>query len=174
MSRTISIDITDPASVSAAVSAITAYERLVVSKCEELRRRVAFLIATRARDIFNTAIADDLMAEGYVFGNVEVTVEHHGATTLVIANGEDAIFMEFGSGIYHNGAVGSSPNPWGAALGYTIGSYGPNGAKNVWGFTGADGKLHLTHGVPASMPLYRVVTAVAGDIVNIARRVFST
>jgi hypothetical protein len=60
-------------------------------------------------------------------------------------------------------------------LGYTIGSYGNgNGAKAVWGFKGEDGTLHLTHGVPASMPLYRALQSVVNDIEQIAREVFSS
>ena len=175
MSRTISIDITDPASVSAAVSAITAYSSWVQRKTDELRNRVAMLIASSASRVFNTAIADDLIGEGAVIGSVDVEVDDRGTVTLVIANGEDAVFMEFGAGVYYNGAVGSSPNPWGAGLGFTIGSYGKGyGKRNAWGFAGADGNLHLTHGVPASMPLYKAVMAVSGDIARIARGVFST
>lgn len=176
MNKTITIDVFDPASVDKSVREILQYNRLIVSKCEALRRRVALLIATTAREIFSFAVADDLISEGAVIGGVDVTVEHEGDNvTVIIANGEDAVFMEFGAGVYHNGAVGNSPNPWGSGLGYTIGSYGKgNGKKNVWGFRGADGQLHLTHGVPASMPMYRATMAVADNIVQIAREVFST
>lgn len=173
MSRTITIDISDPASVASAVRGIQDYRRLVLSKCEELRRRVAFLIATNARYVFSFAVADDLIGEGALIGGVEVTVMHDGNITLVIANGEEAVFMEFGAGVYHNGPAGTSPNPLGLALGYTIGSYGlGNGRKEVWGYKGEDGQVHLTHGTPASMPMYRSMMAVANDIDRIAREVF--
>ena len=175
MSRTITIDIFDPASIDNAVRDIEAYKRLVLSKCEELRRRVAFLIATNARNMFSYAVADDLITEGYVIGGVDVTVEDNGNVTVVIASGEDAVFMEFGAGVYYNGAVGSSPNPLGTGLGFTIGSYGKgNGRKEVWGYRGEDGEIHLTHGAPASMPLYKAVQSVSRDIARIAREVFST
>jgi hypothetical protein len=106
---------------------------------------------------------------------VDVVVEDNGNMTLVIANGTDAVFMEFGAGVYYNGAVGSSPNPLGAALGFTIGSYGfGQGKKEVWGYMGEDGRLHLTHGTPASMPLYRALQSVVNDIEQIAREVFSS
>lgn len=176
MSRTITIDIFDPASIDRAVREIEDYKRFVVSKCEELRKRVAFLIATNARNIFSYAVADDLINEGYVIGSVDVTVQHEdNNVTVVIASGKDAVFMEFGAGVYHNGAVGSSPNPLGAGLGFTIGSYGKgNGRKEVWDFKGEDGEIHLTHGVPASMPMYRAMMGVANNIEQIAREVFST
>ena len=175
MSRTITIDIFNPASIDAAVKEIRDYADWVKRKTDELRERVAYFIAKDASAVFNTAVADDLIGEGAVIGSVNVVVEDNGNMTLVIANGEDAVFMEFGAGVYYNGGVGSSPNPLGAALGYTIGSYGKgNGAKAVWGFKGDDGVLHLTHGVPASMPLYRALQSVVNDIEQIAREVFSS
>ena len=175
MSRTITIDIFNPASIDAAVKDIRDYADWVKRKTDELRERVAYFIAKDASAVFNTAVADDLIGEGAVIGSVNVVVEDNGNMTLVIANGEDAVFMEFGAGVYYNGGVGSSPNPLGAVLGYTIGSYGKgNGAKSVWGFKGEDGTLHLTHGVPASMPLYRALQSVVNDIEQIAREVFSS
>ena len=175
MSRTITIDIFNPASIDVAVKEIRDYADWVKRKTDELRERVAYFIAKDASAVFNTAVADDLIGEGAVIGSVNVVVENNGNMTLVIANGEDAVFMEFGAGVYYNGGVGSSPNPLGAALGYTIGSYGNgNGAKAVWGFKGDDGALHLTHGVPASMPLYRALQSVVNDIEQIAREVFSS
>ena len=173
--RTITIDIFNPASIDAAVKEIRDYADWVKRKTDELRERVAYFIAKDASAVFNTAVADDLIGEGAVIGSVNVVVEDNGNMTLVIANGEDAVFMEFGAGVYYNGGVGSSPNPLGAALGYTIGSYGKgNGAKAVWGFKGEDGALHLTHGVPASMPIYRALQSVVNDIEQIAREVFSS
>jgi hypothetical protein len=175
MSRTITIDIFNPASIDAAVKEIRDYADWVKRKTDELRERVAYFIAKDASAVFNTSVADDLIGEGAVIGSVNVVVEDNGNMTLVIANGEDAVFMEFGAGVYYNGGVGSSPNPLSAALGYTIGSYGKgNGTKAVWGFKGEDGALHLTHGVPASMPLYRALQSVVNDIEQIAREVFSS
>ena len=175
MSKTIHIDIFDPASIDSAVREIREYSAWVQRKTEELRQRVAYFIAKDASAVFNSAVADDLIGEGAVIGSVDVVVEDNGNMTLVIANGEDAVFMEFGAGVYYNGSVGSSPNPLGAGLGYTIGSYGKgNGRKNVWGFKGSDGQLHLTHGVPASMPMYKAMMAVVNDIEQIAREVFGT
>ena len=175
MSRTITIDIFNSASIDAAVKEIRDYADWVKRKTDELRERVAYFIAKDASAVFNTAVADDLIGEGAVIGSVDVVVEDNGNMTLVIANGEDAVFMEFGAGVYYNGGVGSSPNPLGAALGYTIGSYGMgNGSKAVWGFKGEDGTLHLTHGVPASMPLYRALQSVVNDIEQIAREVFNS
>ena len=185
--KTIHIDLFRPSSVDAAVQELRDYSKRVQRKADELRDRVAQFIVNQAAPVFASAIADDTFKvingkgdkatpEGAVIGGVDVKVESRGDhTTLVIANGEDAVFMEFGAGVYHNGSVGSSPNPWGADLGFTIGSYGKgNGRKTVWGFRSSDGKIHLTHGVPASMPLFRTVTSVSENIVSIAREVFNS
>lgn len=176
MSRTITIDIFNPASIDRAVNEIREYSRWVQRKTDELRERIAYFIAKDASAVFNTAVVDDLIGEDAVTGSVNVVVENQGNnTTVVIANGEDAVFMEFGAGVYYNGAVGSSPNPLGTELGFTIGSYGKgNGRKEVWGYRGEDGEIHLTHGAPASMPLYKAVQSVSRDIARIAREVFST
>lgn len=176
MNKTITIDVFSPSSIDAAIRELREYSKRVERKTDELRERIAYFIAKDASAAFNTAVADDLIGEDFVTGSVDVEVKNEGDNvTLIIARGEDAVFMEFGAGVYHNGSVGSSPNPWGADLGFTIGSYGKgNGRKEVWGFRGADGEIHLTHGAPASMPLYRAVQSVSRDIVRIAREVFST
>ena len=174
MSKTITFDIFDPSSIQHAAQEIREYSKWVQGKTTELQERVATLIANQARMGFNNSISDDLIGEPAEIGNVAVYVENNGNVTLVVASGEDAVFMEFGAGVLYNGAVGSSPNPLGADLGFTIGSYGKgNGAKTTWGFIGSDGQVHLTHGTPASMPLYKSLMAVKNDIVRIAREVFS-
>lgn len=176
MSKTITIDIFDPASIDRAVNEIREYSRWVQRKTDELRERIAYFIAKDASAVFNTAVAEDDMREGVITGNVEVSVEQQGDNmTVIIASGKDAVFMEFGAGVYYNGAVGSSPNPLGTALGFTIGSYGKgNGRKEVWAYDGGDGQIHLTHGTPASMPLYKAVQSVSRDIVRIAQEVFAS
>lgn len=176
MSRTITIDVFNPASIDAAVREIREYSKWVQRKTDELRERIAYFIAKDASAVFNTAVVDDLIGEGAVTGGVNVVVENQGNNmTVVIANGKDAVFMEFGAGVYYNGSVGSSPNPLGTELGFTIGSYGKgNGRKEVWGYRGEDGQIHLTHGAPASMPLYKAVQSVSRDIARIAREVFAS
>lgn len=176
MSRHIEIDVFDPSSISAAIIALDDYSRWIETRADELRERVAYFIAKDASAVFNTAVAEDDLREGTITGKVEVSVQPEGDNvTLVIADGEDAIFMEFGAGVYYNGAVGGSPNPLGVNLGFTIGSYGFGlGKREVWGYTGEDGELHLTHGTPASMPLYRALQSVRQDLVQIAKEVFGS
>lgn len=175
MNKVINVTL-DSASIDAAVREIEAYGRRVQRKMDELRERIAYFIAKDASAVFNTAVAGDDLREGTITGNVQVSVEQKGNNvTLIIADGKDAVFMEFGAGVYFNGPVGSSPNPLGTELGFTIGSYSTHKPdKEIWGYKGEDGEIHLTHGTPASMPLYKAVQSVTRDIERIAREVFST
>jgi hypothetical protein len=59
-------------------------------------------------------------------------------------------------------------------LGFTIGGYGKGmGKREIWGFY-EDGELRLTHGAPATMPMYRAVQSVIDNLPELARQIFST
>lgn len=170
--RTFRCDLS-PESIRKAASDLRQYRQELPRKLEELRRLVAERIAADARGGFATAIVDDLLQGGSRNANVEVMVDEAGTTSLVIAVGEDAIWCEFGAGVYHNGSVGSSPHPKGAELGFTIGTYGEGkGARQTWGFYDG-GELKLTHGTPASMPMYNAMQRVCDEIARIAQEVFA-
>lgn len=162
-----------PESIRKAANELKQYRQGLLRKVEELRRLIAERIAADARGCFATALVDDLLQGGSRNANVEVMVDEAGTTSLVIAVGEDAIWCEFGAGVYHNGSVGSSPHPKGAELGFTIGTYGEGkGARQVWGFYDG-GELKLTHGTPASMPMYNAMQRVCDEIARIAQEVFA-
>ena len=162
----------DSHSVQQAIDEVRKYQRELTSKTEQLRQRIGMVIAWSASQGFSTSLVDDVLNGEKRFANVDVSVNEEGDTTVVIASGNDAVFVEFGAGVYNNGAVGSSPHPKGAELGFTIGSYGKgNGRKEVWGYYGQGG-LTLTHGTPASMPMYRGMREACDQIAEIAREVF--
>lgn len=162
----------DSQSIRQVIADIGQYKRELSQKAETLRRLIAERIAEDARGGFASAIVDDLLRGGTRIAHVDVTVDEADSVSVVVANGEDAIWCEFGAGVYHNGAAGSSPHPKGAELGFTIGGYGKGqGAKKTWGFY-EDGELHLTHGVPASMPMYNAMKRVCENVDEIAREVF--
>ena len=103
---------------------------------------------------------------------MQVSIDERENVSIVIAAGEDAVWVEFGAGVYHNGSAGSSPHPEGSKLGFTIGGYGKGmGKRQTWGFY-EDGELRLTHGTPAVMPMYNAVKAVCDEIADIAKEVF--
>lgn len=158
--------------IGGAIKELERYKRDIQKKTELLRERVAERLADEARKGFNGAVSDDLIKGGQRYAQVDVSVDKRGSITVVVANGEDAVWVEFGAGVYHNGSPGTSPHPNGAELGFTIGGFGKgNGKKETWGFY-EDGALKLSRGTPAVMPMSRAVTTVCNELSQIAKEVF--
>ena len=158
--------------INRAMKELADYKQEILHKTELLREKVAERLADEAKNGFSGAVVDDLTRGGQRFAQVDVSVDNRGSVTVVVASGEDAVWVEFGAGVYHNGSPGSSPHPHGAELGMTIGGFGKgNGKKEVWGFY-EDGELKLTRGTPARTPMALAVTTVCNDIQAIAKEVF--
>ena len=154
------------------IDALYKYRRDLISKVHLLRERVARLIADSAQSGFDGSIVDDLLNGDARQANVSVSVDNKDNITLIIANGEDAVWVEFGAGVYHNGSVGSSPHPKGAELGFLIGTYGTGrGKQKTWRFK-EDGEVKRTFGTPATMPMYKAIVEVSKEIHKIAKEVF--
>ena len=170
--KVISVSLSE-SGIEKAIQELLAYKQEIIRKTELLRQKVAARLADEARSGFNGAIVDDLTGKNSPrLADVNVTVDDMDNVSVVVAEGEDAVWVEFGAGVYHNGSVGSSPHPKGAELGFTIGGYGKgNGKKEIWGFY-EDGELRLTHGTPARMPMSQAMNTIINDIVSIAREVF--
>ena len=158
--------------IDRAIRELAQYKADFTQKVELLREKVAERLADEARSGFAGAIADDLVKGGQRLADVKVSVDNRGSLTVVVASGEDAVWVEFGAGVYHNRSPGSSPHPNGAELGFTIGSFGKGyGKKETWGYY-ENGELKLSRGTPATMPMYKAVQTVCNDIQSIAREVF--
>lgn len=160
--------------IDRAIKELEQYKQEIIRKTELLRVKVADRISALAQSSFNGAIVDDLTGEsgGSRKADVRVSIDERENVSIVIAAGEDAVWVEFGAGVYHNGSAGSSPHPEGSKLGFTIGGYGKGmGKRQTWGFY-EDGELRLTHGTPAVMPMYNAVKAVCDEIADIAKEVF--
>jgi len=158
--------------ISKAIRELEQYKQEIIQKTDLLRERVAERIAELSRSGFAGAIVDDLVKGGQRTAQVDVSIDNRENVTIVIASGEDAIWAEFGAGVHHNGSPGSSPHPKGSEMGFTIGGYGKGmGKKDTWGFY-EDGELRLTHGAPATMPMYNALKTVCDEISEIAREVF--
>lgn len=158
--------------IDRAIKELADYKQDILKKTDLLREKVAQRLADEAEKGFNGAVLDDLIKGGTKFAQVDVSVDNRGSVTVVVANGEDAVWIEFGAGVYHNGSPGSSPHPSGAELGFVIGGFGKgNGKKDTWGYY-EEGELKLTRGTPATMPMSRAITTVCDEISEIAKEVF--
>ena len=158
--------------IDKAIRELERYEKEFQKKVDTYRQRIAKEIAEVASLNFGSALMDDVIRGTPRRPDVTVDVDERGDISVVVANGEDAVWCEFGAGVYHNGSAGSSPHPKGAELGFTIGSYGfGHGKQTAWGYY-EDGQLVITHGTPASMPMYNAVQEVTKRAIEIAREVF--
>ena len=167
--KTISFSL-DVGSIDKAIAEVIAYRDEFQRKVDRLRQLVAERIAWSASSGFGTALVSDVVFGAGNESDVEVTVEDNGDVTTVIADGNEALFIEFGAGVFNNGPVGTSPHPWGT---YTIGSYGKgNGAKNAWGYRNADGTITVTRGTPAAMPMYRGMQDAMNAFDSLVQEVF--
>lgn len=161
---------------------IEKYEKWLNAKCTELSEKVAERIQKQARlyAALCTWYARDIKGGTDVFykANIDITVSPgENGIFLVIANGQDAVWAEFGTGVYYNSPVGTSPNPLveNTKPSLTIGSWGKNGGKELWTYTEENDKRPLrTHGIEATMPLYNAQKDISFEIGNIAREVFGS
>jgi len=166
--------------IDRAIKEVAQFKEDFQRKCNELLRRVAERLAKEAQQGFDGAIVDDLTERSGSpkKANVAVRVENRGDCFVVVAEGMDAVWVEFGAGVYHNAPAGTSPNPFAeTATGVpnppiAIGTFGVNGLKQAWGFY-ENGELKITHGTPAAMPMYNAVQTVSREITDIAREVFA-
>lgn len=163
------------------IQELAQYKQGFVHKCNEVARRVAERIAAEAQNRFNSAVVDDLTDRSGSPRKATVTVrtENRGDYFAIVADGKDAIWVEFGAGVYHNGSAGTSPNPYAqTATGVpnppiAIGTFGKNGTRSTWGFYDEGGELKITHGTPAAMPMYNAVQTVSREVAGIAQEVFA-
>lgn len=162
----------DPNDIKRAIRELETYKQDFQKKVDNYRKRIADEIAVNASLNFGSAVIDDRLRGGYRRPEVSVDVDERGGISVVVADGEDAVWCEFGAGVYHNGSAGSSPHPNGSNLGFTIGSYGfGHGKQTAWGYYD-DGELVITRGTPASMPMYNAAQEVMKKAIAIAREEF--
>ena len=91
----------------------------------------------------------------------------------VIVSGGNAIWLEFGTGVKHNGAVGGSPHPKGSELGMTIGNYGHGKGANPRGWWYYDdGKVKHTYGTEANLFMWKTARELERVAPELAREVF--
>lgn len=104
---------------------------------------------------------------------VKVSSRNNMIKAELIVTGESLLFIEFGAGVYYNAPPGQSIHPKGKEFGFVIGSYGKgHGVQKVWGYYDDNGDLVLTHGVEATMPLYKAEMEIIKNVTKVAKEVF--
>ena len=159
----------DSASIDRAIKELEAYRKDFTEKVNTLRQKVGERIRWRAETGFSMAMGDDVIDGPETPNDVTVGIADSGNVTVVFTSGKEAVFIEFGAGVYYNGAVGSSPHPLGAQMGYTIGGYGKGkGQYDIWRTPGGG----WSFGTPAEMPMYRGMQEAIQAFDSIVREVF--
>ncbi len=172
MGKVIKMDLT-VSSIDNAIRELKAFSQSISDKEDLFRQRVARRLRELVQEGFDSAQVEDLLSGGSRKPDVTVTAVESENITLVVASGTDAVYVEFGAGVYHNGAPGTSPHPKGGELGFTIGDYGFGmGKRNVWGFYDGAEILQLTRGTPATMPMYEAAKRIREELPEIAKEVF--
>lgn len=164
------------ASIAAAIRQVKAYETDLPKKAEKIRLEVAERLEKLCKEGFNGAQGEVTLNGELPVPDIQVDIESDGKITSVVAYGKEAVFIEFGAGVYLN--RDGAPHPGRVGDIVAIGSYGHGyGKRDVWGYW-PEGVEHtrenlvLTHGTPASMPMYHAALEVAKMVPDIAREVF--
>lgn len=154
--------------INRAIKELNEYKAWVKRKTDELAERLAMIGIKEASVRFNGAYVDSSVGN-----DTQLSVERTGNGYKVVASGTQTWFIEFGTGVYYNGAE-PYPSPPGRPEGVSkIGEYGKGrGKRNSWGYTDEDGEVHITHGMPAAMPMYHASEEMRMSILQVAREVF--
>lgn len=163
--------------IQSLIDQLEKYRQNFEAKVDRFRQLVAERIRWTAQEGFSWAITSDIFVGAEPPpSDVTVTVEEDGDVSIVIAHGEEAVFIEFGAGIYYNGPAGQSPHPWGENNNFRIGEYDKGfGKRNVWPLPGSTHEMPiLTHGTPAAMPMYWGVQEVVAGLADLAKEVFGS
>lgn len=163
----------NPDSINDAIKQLADYRNELPRKAEQIKIKVTELLEQLVKDGFDGAFYDDIIYEGFKVASVKVDSKPEENVSLVIAYGKEAFFIEFGAGVYYNPGGGPSNRPPGVVK---IGEYGKGyGKREIWGYYEDPfnkDSLKLTHGTPASAPMFYAAKAVAEQIPDIAREVF--
>lgn len=165
MPKVINMDLT-VSSIDNAIKELQAFRDSLEQKKYQLLEELTKIGLSEASVRFTTAMYD-----GVNDSDVRAELTHFGYK--IVAEGKAVAFIEFGAGVYHNpGEPYPDPRPAGIV---GIGEYGKGlGKRKAWGFKDAGGELVVTHGNPASMPMWYASEEMQNKILKIAKEVFGT
>ena len=151
-----------------AIATIKVEGDLAEQRKELFLQRIAEAFRYSARVHFNSVSWLYMMVNP---APITIGVERDGEGYAVYAQGEQVAFIEFGAGVYYNGAESYLlRRPRGVAK---IGEFGKGkGKQNTWGYYNENGNLQLTHGNPPANAMYYASEDVSRQIKEIAEEVF--
>ena len=167
----------DKESIENAVAQMRVLSIAFSHSCYLIRRKVAERVMQHATDLYKSSWYNDWVHQNkheLGYNQVPLSIEETDEVTTVVAGGV-AVFIEFGTGVTHNGGtIYSSYHPLGKELGFTIGSYPgvqgvpSKGQQPLWW---VKSEQDFTRGTDAQMVLYRAVRYTLPDIEEIVKEV---
>lgn len=117
--KTIKVNLSDSTAIEKAIKELDTYQK-------ELMTKIKLFVETLAQD--GIAVANARLGATVgdsTQGSIGFGINENGdiVKATISLSGKDALFIEFGAGIYYNNG---NAHPKGAELGYTIGSYPSN------------------------------------------------
>lgn len=174
--KTIKIDLFDGKSLQQAIKQIEAYRDDLPKKCQHICRR----LSEEGVKVADVAINSVPIGRTITL-TTDINPSKMGCKAMLKMMGRETrtedgrIFysvlgIEFGSGIYYN----KTANPKSAEFNMGVGTFpGQTHAfQDKWYYLGDDGKWHASHGVQASMPMYKASVALRQKIDSIVKEVF--
>lgn len=158
-----------------AISELDKYKADLPRKTAQLRQDIASLVRTAAEQGFASADYNYIKGQGFEGVQIFVYVRNQHNASIVFTNQLEAIFIEFGAGVYFNGPAGTSNHPSAAKHAFYIGSYGHGyGKYDEWSFQDKNGNYVTTYGTPGSAPLYNALKFIVdgGFIQSVAAQIF--
>jgi hypothetical protein len=164
MSKTITIDIFDPASIDAAVKDIRDYSKWVQKKTKELSKRLAAIGVTLAAIEYSR-----VPYHGLKDVNLSIEVGAKPNQYDIVAAGETVLILEFGAGVRYGYG-----HPQDSEFGMGPGTYpsdkGHWNNPKGWYIPGGE----HTYGNPPSMAMYLTAKELRNRLLDIAREVFAS
>lgn len=167
----IKLNIMSRKSVEDAIADVEKYKAKVQKLSEELPKVLADYGMVGASTRFNASIYDVLWS-GLPRNNANISVSAEPTDNgwRVLAHGDEVCYIEFGAGVYFNGAesyLGTRPPGIDG-----IGQHGDMGRQTLWGFYDGDDVV-LTHGTPAQNCMYYTAQEIRGRIAETARSILN-
>ena len=174
--KTIKIDLFDGKSLQQAIKQIESYRDNLPRKCQEICRR----LSEEGVRVADAAINSVPIGKTITL-TTDINPSKMGCQAIMKMTGREtraedgriffsALAIEFGSGIYYN----KTANPKSSEFNMGVGTFpGQTHAfQDKWYYLGEDGEWHSSHGVQASMPMYKASVEMRQKIDSIVKEVF--
>lgn len=168
MSKVIKINLNSSDSIEAAIAELERYK-------EDITTKLTTFISVLQNDgisVARTSLASTVgdSTNGSI-GKVDVDSSGDIISATIYLSGNDALFIEFGSGIAYNTGT---EHPYAGEFGYGVGTYPsehpPNRAINPGYWYYGSGKRSI--GTGASMPMYNAAETMRNNLIMRALEIF--